>query len=214
MNYKQARGEWEDRMDALGADRNRWFALSLCALVSAVLTTGMAVWAAVQSQYVPYIVAVDDLGRRAPVVSPKVVSEWPDLLLKRELGDFVSDWRSLSGDPQIVRANLSRIQYYIETPSPAKAKLAQWVKEAQPLAKRGTQRTEVRIISANPTSQTSWLVEWQETHRNVSTGQITSKPIYKGTFLLRQRNITDVSALNTNPLGLIIEDLNIVRISN
>ena len=100
----------EERQGTLRDDRERWFRMAILMSLVATVCLGFGVWAAVRSEYVPYIVAVDDLGNIQPVQAPKVIENWPDAAVRRELADLVRDWRSITSDPVVLRQRYRRLQ--------------------------------------------------------------------------------------------------------
>ena len=202
----------EERQGTLRDDRERWFRVAIVMSLVATVCAGFGIWAAVRSEYVPYIVAVDDLGRVQPVQAPKVIENWPDVAVRRELADLVSDWRSITSDPVVLRQRYRRLQYFLEENSAADRKVRQWAIETRPLTRAETDTVDVAVTSVNFVGGSTWLVEWTENRRPRATGQIDETTRWRGSFVLRKRRITDPAWLTNNPFGMIIEDIDARRL--
>ena len=202
----------EERQGTLRDDRERWFRVAILMSLVATVCAGFGIWAAVRSEYVPYIVAVDDLGRVQPVQAPKVIENWPDAAVRRELADLVRDWRSITSDPVVLRQRYRRLQYFLEENSAADHKVRQWAIETRPLTRAETDTVDVAVTSVNFVGGSTWLVEWTENRRSRATGQIDETTRWRGSFVLRKRRITDPAWLTNNPFGMIIEDIDARRL--
>lgn len=201
-----------DREGTLREDRDRWYRLALLMTVLAAGAGGFGIWAAVRSEYIPYIVAVDDLGEIQPVIPPKVITEWPDVAVRRELADLVRDWRAISTDDVILRQRYRRLQYFLEENSPADRKIKAWAREIEPLKLAATTTVEVQVGSVNFVGGRTWLVEWQERRRARNTGQIETTTRWRASFVLGRRRITDPDYLSQNPFGMVVEDIDARRL--
>ena len=201
-----------DRLGTLREDRDRWFRLALVMTFIAAAAAGFGIWAAVRSEYIPYIVAVDDLGEVQPVQNIKVITSWPDAAVRRELADLVRDWRAITSDEVILRQHYRRLQYFLEQNSAADRKVREWALAAAPLKTAASTTVEVTVTSVNFAGGRTWLVEWSEARRNRATGQVDATSRWRGSFVLGQRRITDPAWLTWNPFGMIIEDIDARRL--
>ena len=207
-----ARAATQERLGTLREDRDRWYRLAILMCLVAAGAAGFGIWAAVRSQYVPYIVAVDDLGRIRPVHAPKVIENWPDAAVRRELADIVRDWRAITSDAAMLRRRYRRLQYFLEENSAADRKIRQWALETQPLRLAATATVDIGVTSVNFVGGRTWLVEWTENRRSRSTGEIEETTKWRASFVLVQRRITDQAWLSQNPFGMIVEDVDARRL--
>lgn len=212
--FARARALWEDRHASLAIERDRWRWACFAALALAGLALLLAVWAAVTSRYVPYIVAVDDLGQVQAVLAPKTITDWPDDAVRHELAAFVRDWRSVSIDATAMRGRLERIRYFVEANSAAEHKLARWAgdRKTDPfrVAERVTVEIDVEAVAL--VGGSTWIVDWTESHRDRTTGALRDTRRYQGTFVTGQRRIRDERILLFNPMGMVIETFDVRRI--
>ena len=212
--WDRARAVWEDRHGTLAVERDRWYRAFLAMAALTALAVCFGIWAAVSTEYVPYIVAVDDLGRPAPVLAPREIREWPDAAVRHELAAFLRDWRSVSTDTAVMRGRLRRIQHFLERDSAADRKIVDWATApaTSPFRTAERQTVEVSVASVVHVGGRSWLAEWTETRRSRMNGTVAGSRRFQGTFVLGRRRITDQAVLMQNPMGMVIENYDMVRV--
>lgn len=210
----RARKAWEDRHGSLERERDRWMRAAMASLGLAAVAVGFGVWAAVRTEYVPYVVTIDSLNRPSAALAPQEITEWPDAVVRHELAAFVSDWRSVSTDRSAMEGRLRRIQYLLERNTAADLKVIAWARDPQtsPFRLAETRTVDVAIVAVNLIGGRSWLVEWSETRRNRSNGRAEAARRFKGTFVLGRRVVRNDAVLLQNPLGMVIEDFDIVEV--
>ena len=213
--YARAQVAWEDRHGALKAERERWFRVAMVLVATVIVTTALAVWAAVRTEYVPHIVVVDELGQRVPVIAPRAISDWPDQAVRREITDFIRDWRSVSTDRAVMRGRLRRIQFYLEENSAADRKIVAWARApaTDPFKRAESSTVDIGMHNVNFLGGNSWIAEWTETTRNRNNGRVTQTDTYKATVSLGRRKVSDEAVLIRNPFGMVVEDIDVVRLS-
>lgn len=207
-----ARALWEDRHGSLAIERDRWRRAAFAAFAFAALALGLAVWAAVSSRYIPYIVTIDTISQPRAALAPKSVTDWPDAVVRHEIGAFIRDWRSVSTDVTAMQGRLRRIQYFLESGSTADARIVAWARTHDPFRRGQSETVEIELKSVNLVGGRSWIAEWTETVRARGAGRTIAVERYRGTFTLAQRRVREDSVLLQNPLGMVIEDYDIVRV--
>lgn len=206
------RALWEDRHGSLAIERDRWRWIAFAAIGLAGVSMILAVWAAVSSRYIPYIVTIDELNQPRAALAPREVTDWPDASVRHEIAAFIRDWRSVSIDAAVMRGRLRRLQVFLETGSAADDKIVTWAGEQDPFRRAETETVDITFARVNALGGRSWLAEWTETSRRRSTGRIDAVRRFQGTFTLGQRRVRDDSILLQNPLGMVIEDFDIQRL--
>lgn len=214
-SFVRAQAAWEDRHGALKAERERWFRIAMVLGGVSVITTALAVWAAVRAEYIPHIVAVDEFGQSVSVIAPRAITDWPDEAVRREISDFIRDWRSISTDPEVMRGRLRRIQFFLDENSAADRKIVAWARapRTNPFKRSESVTVDLEMHNVNSLGGSSWIAEWTETTRNRSNGIVILSERYKGTISLGKRRISDQMMLLRNPFGMLIEDIDVVRLS-
>ena len=79
------------------------------ALGIAVIETGGMVALAMRSKVVPFVVAVDNLGRVVASGTADQVSATDDRLKRAALVQWVSDWRTVTSDGVAQRKSIDRV---------------------------------------------------------------------------------------------------------
>ncbi|MCY4288575.1 MAG: VirB8/TrbF family protein [Aestuariivita sp.] len=203
---------WEDRHGNLAIERDRWRAIAFATLGLTAVALGLSVYAAVTSRYIPYIVFVDELNQPQAALAPKSVTEWPEAVVKQQLGTLVRQWRSVSTDGAVMRGRLRRLQFFLESGSVGDTKIVEWADQNDPFRRAETETVDVAMAGVTYLGGRSWFAEWTETRRRRNTGRIEAVTRWQGTFTLAQRRVRDDTILLQNPLGMVIEDWDVVRV--
>ena len=213
--YARAQAAWEDRHGVLKTERERWFRVAMLLGVVVIATTALAVWAAMRGEYRTMIVAVDTFGQRAPVIAPQAITDWPEHVVRREVSGFIRDWRAVSTDRAVMRARHRRIQFYTKENSTADRKIVAWANAAatNPYKRSEASTTDIEIHTVNALGGHSWFAEWTEKTRNRSNGLITRTEKFTATITLNRRKVSDPAMLAENPFGMVIEDIDVVRLT-
>ena len=103
--YQKAGQVWDDRIGSARVQARNWRLMALGLLVLLTASSAALVWRSLQSTVTPYVVEVDDTGS-VKAVGPALANYDPtDAQVAHHLANFISDVRSLSIDPVIVRQN-------------------------------------------------------------------------------------------------------------
>ena len=175
--YIAAQREWDERFAFHAANAQRFFWLAIAGTLVGAVGLGFGIWAASQSEYVPYIVKVDDLGRAESLPQPRTVGEWPTSVVKRELQRFVERGRSIPADPAILERNLRRLYRFLPTDSQAYRILSDTYQneETNPIVRWIRETVFVHVTSVSFAGGKSWRVEWTETVNDRNTGEFLSE---------------------------------------
>jgi len=199
--YQRAGQLWDERIGSARAQASNW---RLMAFGGLVLTTGLSaalVWQSMQSRVVPYVVAVDSLGQ-AQAVAPAASEYRPtDPQIAWFLARFITDIRSRSLDPVLMRENW--LQAYDFASKRGAIFLGEYARSANPFADVGDKTVSVQVTSVVRASASSFQVKWAERayHRGSLTG--TSRWTAIVTVLLKPPR--DADTLRKNPLGLYVD---------
>ena len=201
--YQKAEQVWDQRIGASAAQASNWRALAfLSAAVSLALSGGMA-WLAAQNRVTPYVVEVDHLGEvRAlgPATAPYNPS---DAQIAWFLSRFITNVRSLSIDPILVRQN------WLDAYDFATDRAAQFLNaQAQandPFAGVGQRSVTVSVTSVVRASPTSFQVKWVE--QTYLQGALTTTAHWTAILTVQQTAPKTEAVLRKNPLGFYVTQL-------
>ena len=70
----------------------------------------------------------------------------------------------------------------------------------------------VDVTSVSFAGGTTWRVEWTETVKDRNTGEQIAEDRFVGVLVLGQQAVTGGEALEINPLGLMIDSIDIQRV--
>ena len=211
-----AQREWDERFAFHAATARRFFWFGLAALVMGATGLGFGIWAASQSEYVPYLVKVDDLGRAEALPQPATLDEWPTIVIKRELQTFIERARSIPADREILERNLHRLYRFLSTDSPAYRILTDFYQNAatNPIVRWAQETAVVTVTSVTYAGGSSWRVEWAERVSARQTGEVLSTTRYIATLVVGDQAMVDRQTLEINPLGLMIDNIDVQRVQD
>lgn len=201
--YLKGREEWDGRIGSARVQAANWRFLSLGLVGLCLLLSFIIFWQAQQSRVVPYIVEIKDEGA-ITVVGPAIKKYKPtDTQISYFLASFIKNFRSLSSDPVIVRANwLKAYDFIIDD---ARLTLNEHAKRIKPFSRIGKQTVAVEIMSVVRASRESFQVRWKE--KIFENGSLASQKNYTGVLSIKISPPNRAKILKKNPLGIYIKNL-------
>ncbi len=199
--YRRAGQLWDERIGSARAQARNW---RLMACGSLMLSTGLAgslVWQSEQSRVTPYVVEVDRLGEARAVTEAEAAYHPTDPQIAWHLAKFVSNVRSISLDPVLMRANW--LSAYDFTTQRGAQFLGDYARSADPFAHVGEKTVSVQVTSVVRASDRSFQVKWTEVtfDRGTQAGTLHWTAIL--TVVLKAPATADI--LWKNPLGLYVD---------
>lgn len=201
--YQKAAQLWDERIGSARTQAKNWRLMAFGCLTLSVGLTGSLVWQSAQSRVTPFVVEVDKLGE-VQAVAPAIQSYQPtDAQIAWYLGRFITDVRSLSIDPVLVRKNW--LEAYAFATDRAAVFLNGYANANDPFKAIGDRSVSVEVTSVVRASDTSFQVKWTEqTYRQ---GNLNSTERWTAilTVILSPPRTADV--LRKNPLGLYVNGI-------
>ena len=203
-SYQQALRVWVGLRDSARVRATNWRLAALGSTgLSALLALTLAI-AAGRASVTPYIIEVDRLHDARAVNAATHADVPSDAQIAYFLARFVSNVRSLSVDPIVVRANwLDALNYVIDRGAQT---LNDYARDADPFTKIGVRAITVEVIYVVRASGDSFEIRWREQTYQDGTIVKTETFTSVATIILSFRP-TDES-MSKNPLGLYIRALN------
>ena len=202
--YQKAAQAWDDRIGSARVQAQNWRLMSFGSLGLAMLLADGIVWQSLQSRVVPYVVQVDKVGA-VQAIGPAVQNYTPtDAEIAWYLARFVTNIRSLSLDPVVVKRNW--LETYDYATDHGAAFLNQYARSNDPFKMVGERTVSVQVTSVVRVSDISFQVKWTEQTFEHDTLSKTQRWTAILTVVTKQP--TSAEILRKNPLGLYVNGLN------
>ena len=202
--YQKASQAWDERIGSARAQAHNWRLMAFGCLLLAVGMAAGLVWRSGQSSVTPYVVEVSDSGQVRAIGEAKENYKPVDAQIAFHLTRFITDVRSLSIDPIVVRQNW--LDAYAYTTDRGATALNAYAQANDPFASVGQKSIAVEISSVVRASDKSFQLRWIErTYVNGGLAGMERWTAILTTVLQPPRN---VDQLRRNPLGVYVDALN------
>lgn len=202
--YQRAAQVWDDRIGSARVQARNWRLMAFGGLALTLALGGALVWQSVQSRVTPYVVQVDKFGA-VQAVAPAIQNYVPsDAEIAWYLGRFITDVRSLSSDPVVVRRNW--LEAYDYTTDRGAMALNQFAQANDPFKAIGQRTISVQITSVVRVSDKSFQVKWTE--QVFEHGAAVKTERWTSILTIVTKTPSTAETLKRNPLGLYVNALN------
>lgn len=200
--YQRAQQAWDDRIGGARVQAANWRLMALGMLtLSFVLTAGL-LWQSTRSTITPYVVEVTTAGQ-VRAVGPAAENYRPDdAQIGYHLSEFVSNVRSLSIDPIVLRGNWLKV--YDAVTDRGASKLNEYARTTSPFDRVGRESVAVDVTTIVRVSDSSFQLRWIERH--YVNGTISSTENWTAILTLLLQPPRDEERLRKNPLGIYVDD--------
>jgi type IV secretion system protein TrbF len=201
--YQRAAQLWDERIGSARVQARNWRLMSFgCLTLSVGLAAGL-IWQSAQSRVTPYVVEVDRLGE-VQAVAPAMQSYQPtDAQIAWYLARFITDIRSLSIDPVLVRRNW--LEAYDFATDRAAVFLNDYARIDDPFKAIGDRSISIEVTSVVRASDSSFQVKWTEQVYRQGSLAVTERWTAILTTIIDTPRTADV--LRKNPLGLYVNGI-------
>ena len=201
--YQRAGQVWDERIGSARVQARNWRLMAFGGILLSTGLSGGLLWQSMQSRVVPYVVEVDRLGEADAVAPLKEGYQPTDPQIAWHLGRFVTNVRSVSLDPVLMRQNwLSAYDFVTERGSRF---LNEYARSAQPFAKVGDRTVSVQVTSVVRASDRSFQVKWTETA--YERGSLAGTSRWTAILSVQVKQPASADELRKNPLGLHIDGI-------
>ena len=202
--YQRAAQIWDDRIGSSRVQAKNWRLMALGGLGLAFVLSGALAWQSGQSRIVPYVVQVDKFGA-VQAVGPAVQNYVPtDAEIAWYLGRFITDVRSLSLDPVVVRRNW--LEAYDYAADRGATFLNEFARANDPFKAIGERTVSVQVSSVVRMSDKSFQVKWNE--QTFEQGALAKTERWTAILSVVTKTPTTAEVLKKNPLGLYVNAVN------
>jgi len=202
--YQRAGKLWDERIGSARVQAKNWRLISFGTLGMALLLGGGMLWQASQSRVTPYVVQVDKFGA-VQAIGPAIQNYSPtDAEIAWYLARFITDVRSLSLDPVVVRHNW--LEAYDYATDHGAIFLNQYAQANDPFKAVGERTVSVQITSVVRASDNSFQVKWTE--QIFEHDALARTEHWTAILSVVTKQPTTAEILNKNPLGLYVNGVN------
>ncbi len=201
--YQKAAQAWDERIGSTRVQAKNWRLMALGSLaLSSILACGL-IWQSLQSRVVPYVVQTDKLGG-AVTVGPAIQNYRPsDAQIAYFLAKFITDVRSLSSDPIVVRNNWLAAYDYVT--DHGAVFLNDYAQKNNPFQNVGERTVSATVTSVVRISDASFEVKWTE--ETYDHDALASTTRWTAVLSVVTKAPSTVDVLRKNPLGLYINGI-------
>ena len=199
--YQRAGQVWDERIGSARVQARNWRLMAFGGLTLSAALSGGLLWQSMQSRVVPYVVEVDALGEARAVTPAEAEYRPTDPQIAWHLGRFITNVRSISLDPVLMRQNwLSAYDFVTERGA---LFLGEYARSAKPFAEVGTRTVSVQVTSIVRASDRSFQVNWSEAA--YERGSLAGTSRWTAILSIVVRAPGTAEALRKNPLGLYVD---------
>ena len=201
--YQAAAQVWDQRVGSARVQAKNWRVMAFGCLSLALLMAGGLVWRSAQSIVTPYVVEVDSAGQVRAVGEAATPYKPSDAQIAHHLARFITDVRSLSIDPIVVRQNW--LEAYEYTTDRGAATLNDHARANDPFSRIGQESIAVQINSVVRASDSSFQVRWTE--RRYVNGEAAGLERWTAVLAIVLQAPRTEERLRRNPLGIYVNGL-------
>ena len=209
--YLAARREWDERYGNLITRERNWRRAAMVSISVSLLAVGGLVRLSTKSHVVPFVVAMDSLGRTVAAGAAEEASPTDDRLKRATLFNWVEDLRTVTTDGIALRKAIDRVYAHIASGGQAQAFISEFYRSDPPQKRAASETVGVEVRSVLPTSSRTFEVEWFETTRDLY-GAVKAQAHWKAAFSIVVNPPTDEGMARINPLGIYVTNANWGRV--
>ncbi|MDB5971180.1 MAG: conjugal transfer protein TrbF [Hydrocarboniphaga sp.] len=201
--YQAAGQIWDQRLGSARVQASNWRLMAFGCLSLALLLAGALAWRTGQSLVTPYVVEVDSAGQVRAVGEAATPYQPTDAQIAFHLARFITDVRSLSIDPIVVRQNW--LEAYDYATDRGAATLNDYARTNDPFARVGQNSAAVEVTSVVRMSDSSFQARWIE-HSYVA-GTLSGTERWTAMLTVVIQPPRSEERLRRNPLGIYVNGL-------
>ncbi len=207
-SFLRAQEAWNEIYGRAISDKRNW--RTMCFILSLLLLGAIAgiTWQGTQSKVVPYVVVLDKAGQEIHTGKAVKTTTLDEKIFKQEIVSFVKKTRLATVDRQLMKQNVDWVYAHLLPNTSAYKKLNNFFRETNPfeLVKTKT-RIVTQVSSILPVTNNTWSVEWVETLRNISDGEVAETARHKAIITVSKKDPETEKQWDHNPFGIWIIDI-------
>ena len=199
--YQRAGQLWDERIGSARVQARNWRLMAFGCLALTAGTSAALAWQSMQSRVTPYVVEVDALGEARAVAPADAEYSPTDPQIAWHLARFVTDVRSVSLDPVLMRRDW--LEAYDFATKRGSLFLGEYARAAAPFADVGSRTVSVQVTSVVRASDSSFQVKWTETE--YERGSLAGSSRWTAILTIVTRPPASAEVLRRNPLGIYVD---------
>ena len=199
--FQRAGQLWDERIGSARVQARSWRLIAFGCLGLTAATSGGLLWQSLQSRVVPYVVEVDKLGEARAVAPADAKYQATDAQVAWFLTHFISNVRSVSLDPVLMRANW--LSAYDFTTKRGAVFLGDYARVADPFGHVGERTLSIQVTSVVRASDKSFQVKWIET--TYERGAQSGISHWTAILTIVMAPPSSADELRKNPLGIYVD---------
>jgi type IV secretory pathway TrbF-like protein len=204
--YTRARAAWDARSGAAGAQAANWRLAALLSVAALIIALGLLWRAGGAPRVVPYVVEVSRSGEARSIGRVEPVAYEPQAeVVKYFITRWLADIRSISSDPVLTRKTWNRAIGFLT--GAASERYTAYARRTDLISHVGKMVVSVEMEAAFAASERAYQVEWVERIFTLQ-GREDSARRYRGIVQYTLSPPSDLTAIQSNPLGIYISDFN------
>ena len=201
--YLAARKEWDERYGGLIKRAQNWRFAAMLALLVAFAEAVVILGVATRPKTVPYVVAVDSLGRVVASGAVERSSPVDQRMKETALSRWMQDLRGVTSDGLAQRRAIDRVYGMIGSGTVAQTLVTEFYRANQPFDRANKETVQVDVNMILPTTEQTYEIDWTETARDPSGG-VVSVGRWKAILTIAVNSPTDENVLQLNPFGIYV----------
>jgi type IV secretory pathway TrbF-like protein len=201
--YLAARQEWDERYGSLIKRAQNWRLAAMLALLVAFAEAVVVLGVATRPKTVPYVVAVDSLGRVVASGAVERSSPVDQRMKETALSRWMQDLRGVTSDGLAQRRAIDRAYAMIGSGTAAQTLVTEFYRANQPFDRANRETVQVDVNTILPTTEQTFEIDWTETARDPSGG-VVSVGRWKAILTIAVNPPSDENLLQLNPFGIYV----------
>lgn len=209
--YLDAQRKWFERTGDLMGQKQLWQTVALISLFALLAALGGLIVLSCRSQFVPYVVEVDQLGQPAAIARADVAEPVQDRVVIHLLASFIADARTVILDTKAMEAAVWRVFALLRSGDPASQKMSDYYKDPDisPLHRPQGETVTVEVVSVLRQNEETWEVSWYEqnyANDGDRQGDRHRMRALLNVYIQPPTSTTTEEEIRQNPLGVYVRD--------
>lgn len=208
--YLSGRREWNERYGSYIKQASTWRLIALISSGISIISILGVIYIGSQSKITPYVVQVDKLGQSVTSGAAEAITYQDERVVTASLASFITNLRTIWGEPKVQRKMILDAYKYIAPSSPAEMIISNSFRKEDPFQAMGKLQRNVQIKDVLKMAENTWQIDWEETS-TASDGKQLGIDSYKALVQVKSVPPSTQEAIYNNPLGIFVTEYNFAK---